>query len=166
MRRFTRTLLALLAGAVLGAARASAQNMPDPHALFESRCLTCHGHAGSFARDHLRLDADSLVTSRGVPVATFLQTHKGGLPEAVIAPMLAMFHRQVTSAALYEQTCRFCHDRARDFARQRLILRDGRLIGRYSGHDTAAFLPGHARLTADQANRMSAVLRGYLDIPE
>jgi cytochrome c5 len=148
---------------LLWAGAAVAQPAPDPHDLFESRCLSCHGHAGSFARDHLRLGEEGIVTSRGLPLAPFLETHRGGLPAAAVAPLLAMFRQQLSTDALYQTTCRFCHDRARDFALRNLILRDGQLTGRYSGHVIADFLAGHARLTADEARMMTAILRGFLD---
>lgn len=162
LRCLSLGLLALLNGHGI----AQAQPAPDPHAVFEANCLSCHGHAGAFARAHLRLEYGEPVTSRGVPVATFLGTHRGGLPDAAIAPMLDMFRQQLTSDALYEHRCLTCHDRARDFARLHLILRDGRLHGRYSGHEIAAFLPGHARLTPEEAQRMTELLAGFLDAPD
>lgn len=145
------------------AVMASAQTTPDPHEVFETQCLSCHGHAGSFARSHLHLKEGEPMTSRGLPVATFLATHKGGLPVAEIAAMLDMFRQHLTSDALYEQTCRFCHDRARDFTLREMILKDDRLTGRYSGHDIASFLVGHARLTAEEAQTMTGILRSFLD---
>lgn len=166
MRPLFRCLRAGLLALLTCPGIAQAQSAPDPHAVFEAECLSCHGHAGPFARAHLRLEDGAPVTSRGGPVATFLRTHRGGLPEAAIAPMLEMFRQQLTSGAFYERRCFTCHDRARDFARLNLILREGRLFGRYSGHEIAAFLPGHARLTQDEASRMRALLQGFLDTPD
>lgn len=160
-----RVPLAAVLSLLLWTAAANAQSTPDPHELFEERCLSCHGHAGSFARANLTLEAEGLVTSRGMPVGQFLEDHKGGLTDAQIAPVLDMFRQHLTSGAIYERNCLFCHDRARDFVRHTLILRDGRLIGRYSGHDTATFLLGHARLGPDDASQMLAVLRSFLDAP-
>ncbi|PIV77159.1 MAG: hypothetical protein COW54_16115 [Rhodobacteraceae bacterium CG17_big_fil_post_rev_8_21_14_2_50_63_15] len=147
------------------AAPATAQATPDPHDVFEEKCLSCHGHAGPFARLHLTLEADGPHTSRGVPVESFLRSHKGGLPDAQIAAMLDLFRQHLTSGAIYERSCLLCHDRARDFVRHNLILQDGRLIGRYTGHDTATFLAGHARLSPEEAGQMLTVLRSFLDTP-
>jgi len=166
MHPFLRCLRVGLLALMACAGMARAQPAPDPHAVFEADCLSCHGHAGAFARAHLRLEDGRPLTSRGVPVASFLRTHRGGLPEADIAPMIEMFRQQLTSGALYERRCLICHDRARDFARLNLILHEDRLFGRYSGHEIAAFLHGHARLTQDEASRMRTLLERFLDAPE
>ncbi|SLN68681.1 hypothetical protein ROG8370_03231 [Roseovarius gaetbuli] len=137
----------------------------DPHQVFEAECLSCHGHAGAFARAKLHLDSDTPMTSGDRPVAAFLRYHRGGQPEPAIQSLVAMFRQQLLSGGLYSglnQRCLFCHDRAYDFARQRLVLRDGKLVGRYSGHDIAAFLPGHARLTPSEAARMYATFESFL----
>ena len=38
---------------------------------------------------------------------------------------------------------------------------DGRLLGRYSGRDIEAYLPGHGRLDAEGAAFFGAVLRRF-----
>jgi len=150
-----RTVLAML----LTTALAQAQPASDPHLLFEGKCLTCHGHAGPFARDHLLLGDTGLTTSKGIPLRDFLSRHMSGLPDKDIAALHTLFRQNLTSGALFERNCRFCHDRARNFARLNLILRDDRLVGRYSGRDVAQFLPGHGRLGPADARAMLEVLR-------
>ncbi|MDT8327417.1 MAG: hypothetical protein RQ750_08550 [Roseovarius sp.] len=137
----------------------------DPHDRFEAECLACHGHAGAFARRYLRLDGTTPLTSDGAPVAEFLGHHRGGLPDPEIAAMVAMFRAQLLSDGLFaapEKRCLFCHDRAHDFAHQRLVLRGDRLVGRYTDRDVAGFLPGHAGLTPLEADQIYRILEGFL----
>ena len=68
----------------------------------------------------------------------------------------------MNSGGFYKERCEICHDRAYDLARLRLIQRDGRLVGRYSGRDMANFLPNHARMTAGEAARMLEALTALL----
>lgn len=136
---------------------------PDYHALFEARCMGCHGHAADFARETLQLTPEgAVVGSDGRPLAAFLSRHKGGLPPEQIERLLAMFARQIEAQALFRNRCSTCHDRAREFTRLDLILRDGALWGRYSGRPVASFLPGHARLTAEEAAEMTRMLAEIL----
>lgn len=137
----------------------------DPHHVFEAECLSCHGHAGAFARRYLSLDGATPLTSDGEVVADFLGHHRGGLPGPVIEAVVAMFRLQLSSDGLYadpERRCLFCHDRAHDFAHQRLVLRGGKLIGRYTDRDVAGFLPGHAGLTPLEADQIYQILEGFL----
>ncbi len=143
----------LAAGLVSGAAGA------DFHQIFESRCASCHGHAGNFARKSLTERDGALTGVRtGRPVDDFLAHHRGGLTPDTIALFLDVFRAQLRSGGFYQKRCAICHDRAYEFARLRLILRDGQLVGRYSGRDIADFLPGHARMTESEAKRMLEAL--------
>lgn len=160
------TIAGSVLAVLLATAVVQAQPAPDPHVLFERKCLTCHGHAGPFVRDHLLLGDNGLTTSGGMPVRDFLSRHMGGLPDTEIAALLTLFQQNLTSGALFERNCRFCHDRAREFVRLNLILRDDRLVGRYSGHDVAQFLPGHGRLGPESARFMFEVLRGLVPAPD
>lgn len=136
----------------------------DFHRIFEARCASCHGHAGPFAQSVLRLDGDTLLRSDGRPLAPFLKTHMGGLSTEELNLFIETFRNQVGSGGLYRETCIYCHDRAYEFARKTLILKDGVLMGRYSGYLTGEFLQSHARLTPDEARAMTeafeAVLKG------
>ena len=63
------------------------------------------------------------------------------------------------SGRLFRKKCEICHVRAVDVARDKLILRDGELVGRYTGRDTALFLTNHGRLTAEEILVMVEVLK-------
>lgn len=135
---------------------------PDFHAIWEGRCLACHGHAGPFVRERLTFDHDAILGREGREIGPFLERHGGGLPPDQIALFLRVFARQLASGGFYARECRICHDSARDLARLRLVLRDGRLMGRYSGREIAPFLATHARMTPPEAEAMTEALTAIL----
>ncbi len=61
-----------------------------------------------------------------------------------------MFRRQILSDGLDKTKCRFCHDPAKNLARRTLTLRDGQLVGRYSGRSVEDLLSYHGRLHGDE----------------
>ena len=131
----------------------------DFHKTFESRCFACHGHAGDFARGSLTEEIGILSGIKsGRNVGAFLHSHGGGLSPSDIDLFIETFTGQLHSGGFYQDRCKICHDRAYELARLRLIMRDGRLVGRYSGRDMARFLPGHARMTDEEARRMLETL--------
>jgi len=79
-----------------------------------------------------------------------------------IALFLRVFARQIASGGLYQGRCEICHDRARELARLELVIREGRLVGRYTGRDIAAFLTWHGRLDAAEAALMTEALTAIL----
>ena len=150
---------AWLGGALIAAGLAAGAAAADFHEIFEARCLACHVHAGDFARSSLaEVDGVLRGARSGREVATFLHRHAGGLSQSEIALFVNVFTRQLNSGGFYQERCEICHDRAYELARLRPILRDGRLVGRYSGRDMADFLRGHARMTGEEADRMLETL--------
>lgn len=145
-----------------GIAAAQSHQPPDFHAIFEERCLRCHGHAGPFVMDRLSLVDDVLVGPDGRPVESFLRTHFGGLDPETMRFFLDMFKIQVRSGGLFRDRCATCHGPAYHFARLNLAEKDGVLTGRYSGRDVGLFLRNHGRLTPEQAGWMTEVLRALL----
>lgn len=150
-------LAVALAGGVPGHAQQA-----DLHDLFETRCAGCHGHSGDFARATLSVSGGRVVGSRGQDLGAFLLRHRGGVSETDAARLLDMFRAQIESGGLFQDRCLTCHGSARDFARIKLILRNGVLFGRYSGREVAPFLVGHARMDAAEAERMTQALRAIL----
>lgn len=148
---------------MIAAGLASGAAAADFHKIFEARCLACHGHAGDFARRSLTEDNGVLRGAQsGRDVRAFLVSHAGGLTASEIDLFIAVFTQQLTSGAFYQDRCEICHDRAYELARLRLIVRDGRLVGRYSGRDMTNFLPNHARMITEEANRMREALTALL----
>lgn len=128
----------------------------DPHALFEEKCGRCHEHAGAFALETLSIEDDEVVSQRsGKRVLDTLNGHFGKLDRTEADLIVDMFRRQIVSGGVYKAKCRICHDPAKDLARQTLIIRQGQLIGRYSGCVTEDFLNDHGRL---QGNERRVVL--------
>ena len=134
----------------------------DFHALFEARCLSCHGHAGDFARERLELGEAGVTGRGGRDLRPFLARHAGGLSPDEIELFLDVFAKQIASGALYQRKCGICHASARELARIKLIDRNGVLTGRYTGRDIGEFLRGHGRLTEAEAEAMTAALAAIL----
>ncbi|MBD1545180.1 hypothetical protein [Roseibium aggregatum] len=139
----------------------------DPHAIYEQGCARCHeAHAGDFVHNRLDLKEGRLVgKASGRDVETFLAGGHGGLAEAerqILIDQLIAIRR---SGQLFHDKCLTCHDRAVELARSQLIVKDGLLVGRYSGKNTGDFLKGHGRLTPDEIDRMIAVLKRQLPGP-
>ena len=144
----------------------AAQSQPiDPHALFEAKCGRCHDHAGVFALETLTIEAGDVVGRQsGKPVLTTLANHFGRLSEAEAVLIVDMFRRQILSDGLYKAKCRFCHDPAKNLARQTLILREGQLVGRYNGRSIEDLLSYHGRLEGDEQKTVLDMLIWQLTV--
>lgn len=156
---------ALVAVTVLSGHSAMAQ-VPDAHGIYERKCARCHEpHGGPFARRRMLLRDGKLVSAEtGSAVATLIVDHgRQTLPESEKVALVALFESALQSGGLYERKCRGCHDRAVTFARAKLTVRDGQLIGRLSRVDVAAFMVNHGRLTLDELPVMLARLRAHLE---
>lgn len=140
MRRGMLSVVVLIAslGGMAGAV--------DLHHFWDQRCAECHGHAGPFARRHMKVENGRLVgTHHRDDLATFMGQHQMG-PE-LVAPIQAMLLAQVTTPPVFQQKCASCHGTAADFARASLTVRNGVLTGRENGMPVADFLRRHGRLT-------------------
>lgn len=136
----------------------------DLHELFEERCGRCHGHAGPFARESLVIVEGQVVgRASRQEVGSFLQGHYGRLTENEILGLLDLFRFQIASSGLYENRCLDCHESAKDLARNRLLVLNDQLVGRYTGRDMAEFLMRHGRLSRQEAVFMTDVLRWQLE---
>lgn len=164
MHRQTIAACKLLLTAVAVPATPTLAQSLDPHALYERSCGGCHEeHARDFAETQLDL-ADGTVVGRGsgAPLGTILARGHGGLEAREVEVLVAHLSAIAHAGGLFRTKCRICHDRAVDVARRQLIVRDGRLVGRYTGRDIPAFLTKHGRLTADEVPRIVDMLRRQL----
>lgn len=157
-----RRLYPILRVALAGMLSAPMAGAADFHQLFEERCLNCHGHSGPFVSQTLQIDEGRIVGRSGQPVTEFLQTHAGGLDDDTLALFLRNFRHQIESGSLFRTKCMTCHDRAYEFTRLNLSLKDGTLVGRYTGRNIADFLRTHGRLTPEEQTTMLETLRGFL----
>ncbi len=168
LRQHLRPLLAtpglLLAGLFPAAAMAAEWGQWSPYpsrpGLFQERCGRCHDEAGRFAAAHLSVD-DGVLRARhtGQVLQSFLPGHPGRLDAAEREALVATLTMIVTSGGQFRQRCAVCHGHAEAFARGQLVIRGGRLLGRYSGRDIEAYLPGHGRLDAEGAAFFATVLQ-------
>lgn len=161
--RLTAGVLYVLAFLTGGLASAFAQTV-DPHQLYEQRCSGCHApHAGDFVRDNLVLSGDRLVGRKSSrELQTVLESGHGKLTPDEIESLATLMMNIQQSGRLFQKKCMICHDRAVNLARSELILKDGKLIGRYSNRDITEFLYTHGRLSPDEVTKMVDVLRRQL----
>lgn len=130
-----------------------AQAQPvDPHAVYELKCTRCHeDHARAFADQHLVVIDDRVIGKRrSRDLEYFLINGHGRLDPAEVRPLVAHLKSVIGADGLYERKCRMCHEPAVNFARIKLIIRDGKLMGRYSGHDIDAFMIDHGRVNQEE----------------
>lgn len=137
----------IFAAALLGGQGAVAQDI-DPHDLYERRCGGCHSpHAGQFVQDSIAREDGKLVgQSNGMGVEAFLSAGHGKLSPVEIEAMMSHLTAILDAGALFKDNCVICHGRAVVFARGHLGMKDGLLVGRYTGREVEEFLTGHGRL--------------------
>ncbi|MDU8942900.1 hypothetical protein [Ovoidimarina sediminis] len=136
-----------------------AQNL-NPHTIYETACARCHApHAGAFVEENLEfVDGTQRGRATGDAVQSLLEDGHGRLDPEEIAVIVPFLREIGLSDRLFHRKCSICHGSANDLAHFDLFLRDGRLIGRYSGRDIAGFLEGHGRLDPGEIPRMLEVL--------
>ena len=127
----------------------SAAAQIDLHRFWDSRCHDCHGHAGEFARRHLRVDNGVLVSrNRAHDLKRFIAQHEAGRAqtEAIYGMLLA----QAQTEPVFQEKCSGCHGTAAEFARVSLVVRDGTVVGRSNGRPINSFLKSHGKLSPDE----------------
>ena len=136
----------------------------DTHDLYEGKCGSCHArHAGPFARAILQPGAEGITVRRsGAPLAKVLGSGHGGVWAEQAEHLLELFAFILENDGLYARNCAVCHDRASVLAARKLVLRDGRVLGRYTARDVEQFLAGHGRLTQAEATQITNALARHL----
>ena len=136
----------------------------DPHRLYEDRCAGCHDfHAGDFVHNSLVLSDGKIIGRKNSKeLLAFLNAGHGKLSGQEIDAMVAHLENIQKSGRLFHDKCVICHDRAVVLARTKLIIKNGRLIGRYSDRDMEEFLTDHGRLEPDEVAKMLKVLNRQL----
>lgn len=118
----------------------------DLHAFWDSRCASCHRHAGEFARNHLKIKDGRLAGRKpGRDVCAFLVEHGAG-PELAdgVCRMLAA---QSATPSLFKERCAGCHETAAELARTGIVASDGgALKGKQNGRELGPFLAAHGKL--------------------
>ncbi|KAB2912915.1 MAG: hypothetical protein F9K29_17560 [Hyphomicrobiaceae bacterium] len=167
--RYARRAMRGIVAASCCAASVAVAETVDPHRLYEQRCASCHApHASDLAREMLELKDGKLIAKKsGKDLPSVLGSHRGtrqSQPE--IEALIEAFRRNISSGSLYQRKCIDCHDRARDFARTRLVIDQSVLRGRYSGRVVEDFLRGHGRLAEPEVTDMVATLKWQLETRE
>lgn len=141
-------LLPVLLALLLPPFAAAAEGV-DLHAYWHSRCATCHGEAGPFARRTLTV-VDGRLQGRHHrdDLERFLQQHHTA--DDLVGPVMAMLRNQADTPALFLERCARCHGRAADFVRGELAWRDGELVGRAQARPVATVLQRHGGLSSDE----------------
>jgi hypothetical protein len=122
----------------------------DLHALWDDRCIDCHGHAGDFARNFLSELNGELIGPHhhGEELRAFLRNHYA--PDELVEPLYAMLLSQATTPPVYRMHCAGCHGSAAALVREHLELRDGVPYGRAGQRPLDDFLRGHGGLDDDE----------------
>lgn len=157
-RVLTMTALAALAGATQVGCRSA-----DPHAIYETRCATCHApHAGELAQEMLgEEDGKAIVVRTRQPLAEFVATHPRRNPLTSEDAMVLTAHLTtiVRSGFVFRKKCFACHERARQLSTDDVVERDGTLHGRVSGRELEMFLRTHADLTEEERGTIMRMIR-------
>ncbi len=136
---------------------------PPRPGLFQAKCGACHDRAGPLVRERLSLTATgALVTSDDLDLRAFMRGHFGAPEESEIDAIYGALRRIAQGRGRFEVRCGICHASAEALAQKTLILRGGRLFGRYSGRDIADFLLRHGTDSAEETDFFTSVLRRQL----
>jgi hypothetical protein len=121
----------------------------DLHQFWDQRCSDCHGHAGDFARRHLKAENGVLVGQHhGHNLKQFMGQHEMG-PEHV-ERIYGMLLAQAATKPVYQQKCAGCHGTAAELARDSITRRDGVLLALPSQRPLADLLKRHGKLSAEE----------------
>lgn len=144
----------------------STAQQSNPHLIYEENCASCHlPHAGDFVSEKLIVSESGIIgKASGRPVIDYLKAGHGELSDKEINVLIQQFEFIQQTGRLFKEKCIICHDNAAEFARQKLILRDDILKGRYTDRDVAEFLLQHGRLDPSEAQKMVEVLIRQLQV--
>ncbi len=120
----------------------------DLHRLWDSNCVTCHGHSADFSRKFLKVSGGKLLGPLyGNNLRLFLHNHylAGKEVDAIYNMLLA----QASTKPRFQQECSGCHGKAAEFVRESLILRDDELYSRKMESPTTSFLSAHRKLNEE-----------------
>ena len=143
-----RLLMSAIAIALMASSLSAWTAEVDLHRSWDDRCAECHGHAGEFARKHLRV-RDGILEGyhEQRDLRQFMHNHyaAGADVEAIYDMLLA----QASTEARFKSECGGCHAKASDLVRTNVVRSDGMLSGRSSGKPLTMFLQGHGGLRED-----------------
>lgn len=135
----------------------------DLHAFWDSRCASCHRHAGEFARNHLKIKDGRLAGRRpDRDICAFLVEHGAGPEQA--EGVCKMLTAQSATPSLFKNKCAACHDTAAELARTGLVRgASGTLQTKADGRDLTDLLRSHGGLEPSEAAIVVETLRRVFD---
>ena len=121
---------------------------PDLHKLWDSKCVTCHGHSAEFSREFLKV-VDGQLQGRLFEndFRLFLKNHY--LAGKEVDSIYAMLLAQASIVPRFRQECSGCHQKASEFVRNSLVLKDGVLFNNKRQIPVRNFLVSHRGLNAE-----------------
>lgn len=153
MIKFDRIPLTMFIGGLLLLAGARSATAVDLHAFWDTRCAECHGHAGDFARKHLKVTDGRLRGSHADrDLNRFLGVHESSGENA--GGLYAMLLAQAQTQPLFQQKCAGCHGTAADYARANLVLKDGAAVTK-DGRKVVDVLARHGKVTPEEARSIA-----------
>jgi hypothetical protein len=163
MFRTASKVMCFLAGLLAGMNSLVAQ-ATDPHTIYEDKCARCHeDHGGDFVHKNLKIEDGRVVgKTSGKAIGAFLERGHGNLGQPELTLLIDHLNSIALTGQIYQTKCLICHDRAVELARARLVLKDGALIGRYSGRVIGDFLVSHGRLDDEERATIRMMLERQL----
>lgn len=158
------TICVLMLAFLLSGNIYAADKTNDPHELYEQRCAACHeSHAGEFVNEHLWIVENRVIGRQtGRELGVFLRNGHGKLNPDEMNLLVLQLISILNRGGIFRDKCHICHDRAVLLARRQLVLRDGKLIARYSARDMAMFLEYHGRLEGAEVDAILQMLSSQL----
>ncbi len=121
----------------------------DLHQFWDKRCHDCHGHAGEFARRHLKVENGKLTGRHHTDnLKQFMGRHEMG-PEHV-ERIYGMLLAQAATKPVYQQKCAGCHGTAAELVRASISRQDGVLVALPSKRPLSELLKKHGKLSAEE----------------
>ncbi len=159
MCRLAVYVIALASLVMAGSMPLAAQTLERP-GLFRERCGNCHEGAGKLVKETLVV-VEGVLRSRGSgsDVRGFLKHHLGGLSPQEAAIIYQVLLRIAERGGRFQQRCAICHVSAEELTRDKLIITDGVLRGRYTGRDIGEFLLSHGTSSPEEAAFFEGVLK-------
>jgi hypothetical protein len=120
----------------------------DLHKLWDSKCITCHGHSAEFSRKFLKV-VDGQLQGRLFKDDFRLFLHNHYLAGKQVDPIYSMLLAQASIVPRFKKECSGCHQNAARFVRKSLIFKDGVLHSKKLEIPVSDYLISHRGLKAE-----------------
>jgi mono/diheme cytochrome c family protein len=121
---------------------------PDLHKFWDRNCSECHSHSGDFARTFLKV-VDGKLQGPLHKESFQLFLHNHYLVKNQESAIYDMLLAETETPPRFKDECSSCHNRAAEFVRTSLVLKDGELHSKKDDSKTGDFLQSHQDLKSD-----------------